>query len=97
MIYIFILLILRILDVHSTYLCVNKYGPGVEGNSLPRIMMEQVGIVNYLMANLIFSATMLGIAWYLWYESKITRAVVKILILICFVVVISNYRCYLLW
>ena len=95
MIYIFSLLILRILDVHSTYLCADKYGAGVEGNGIPRFLMEHAGITNYLMANLIASSVLLGIAWFLWNKSWIVRWVVKIMTFICLVVVVSNYLCYL--
>lgn len=85
-----IYILIRLLDLHSTYLCISKYGVSVEGNSLVRNAMNDYSmfaVINFFISILLYLLII-----------KIKRLgliVVRIFMVINALVVISNYIMYL--
>ena len=81
-------LILKLLDLLTTYLCINEYGHVVEGNPLMRGLFENIGSFAYPVSMIIFSLLM-----FIVYKKQF-KGVAIISAIICFIAVVNNTIAY---
>jgi hypothetical protein len=79
-------ILIRILDLHSTFLCTSKYGIDVEGNPFIREMMGRYGL--FAIFNLLVSIGLYFLIVKIKYVGKLALTVFMIINLM---VVTSNY------
>ena len=84
-------LLIRLLDLHSTYLNVTKWGTSVEGIKISRELMETFGYGWFAVINLTLSL----VAFVLISKVKLGKPALKIFTLLNSLVVVSNYVLFL--
>lgn len=79
-------ILIRILDLHSTFLCTSKYGTDVEGNPFTRIMMNNYSL--FVVTNMVVSV---GLYFLIINIKRIGKLAITIFMVINLLVVVSNY------
>ena len=81
----------RLLDLHSTYLNVTKWGTSVEGIPFNRGLLESLTYGQFVVLNLTLSM----LAYFVLKRFKLGRPAVRIFTLVNLLVVIQNYILYM--
>lgn len=84
---IFAFIIIRILDLHSTYLSVSKWGTSVEGVSVSRYFMSNLNYSWFVALNL--GASLL--LYFLLCKIRLGKVAIKVFMALNLMVVVSNY------
>ena len=86
-----IFFVTRLMDLHSTYLNVTKWGTSVEGIPLNRELLESLTYGQFVVLNLTLSMT----AYFVLKRFKPGRPAVRIFTVLNLLVVIQNYILYM--
>jgi len=85
-------ILIRILYLHSTYLCIEKYGYGVESNPFYRNLIASLGLYSVLALNFLVSMALFMLISKYW-RLKVIRVATYAFMIINSLIVISNYLC----
>lgn len=89
---IILFVLLRIMDVHSSWLVINRYGAGVEGMSVSRYLINLMGYWSFALLNFVVSVGGLLIIRHVF--KPLRNGITGFFIAINAAVVASNYIFY---